>query len=239
MDLVGCGCMGFSFTHKYKKAIISFFEFVTELDNVGVLSYQDLQTRIANKGISDESEIRMIVPFLVKSQIINEKNCLKTSTGTRIRQLVIDEHFFTEQGIEFIKILKMEINKDISLNKEIIFRIENLYHKAGMVLFLSLCKSDDYIYRELFFFLKKYKSIDKNEFYILTNSIEKSKKNELEENILKYRNGSIGELKIIRNVNDWQYLTGTLQQFGIIEEDENKSFILTNDADELEVENNE
>lgn len=87
--------------------------------------------------------------------------------------------------------------------------------------------------------MKKYKSIDKNEFYILTNSIEKSKKNELEENILKYRNGSIGELKIIRNVNDWQYLTGTLQQFGIIEEDENKSFILTNDADELEVENNE
>ncbi len=133
----------------------------------------------------------------------------------------------------------MEINKDISLNKEIIFRIENLYHKAGMVLFLSLCKSDDYIYRELFFFLKKYKSIDKNEFYILTNSIEKSKKNELEENILKYRNESIGELKIIRNVNDWQYLTSTLQQFGIIEEDENKSFILTNDADELEVENNE
>lgn len=87
--------------------------------------------------------------------------------------------------------------------------------------------------------MKKYKSIDKNEFYILTNSIEKSKKNELEENILKYRNESIGELKIIRNVNDWQYLTSTLQQFGIIEEDENKSFILTNDADELEVENNE
>ena len=239
MDLVGCGCMGFSFTHKYKKAIISFFEFITELGDIGIVSYQDLQTMIANKGVSDESEIRMIIPFLVKAQVISEKNCIKTSTGTRIRQLVIDNNFFTEQGIEFIKILKMEINKDISLDKEIILRIEKLYHKAGMVLFLSLCKSDDYIYRELFFFLKKYKSIDKNEFYILTNSIEKSKKNKLEEIILKYRNGTIGELKITRNVNDWQYLIGTLQQFGIIEENENKRFILTNDADELEVENNE
>lgn len=239
MDLVGCGCMGFSFTHKYKKAIISFFEFITELGDIGIISYQDLQTRIANKGVSDESEIRMIIPFLVKAQVISEKNCIKTSTGTRIRQLVIDNNFFTEQGIEFIKILKMEINKDISLDKEIILRIEKLYHKAGMVLFLSLCKSDDYIYRELFFFLKKYKSIDKNEFYILTNSIEKSKKNELEEIILKYRNGTIGEVKITRNVNDWQYLISILQQFGIIEEDENKRFVLTNDANELEVENNE
>ena len=33
MDLIGCGCMGFSFTDKYKKAIVSFYDNNTCLKN--------------------------------------------------------------------------------------------------------------------------------------------------------------------------------------------------------------
>lgn len=236
MDVVGCGCMGFSFTSKYKFAIISLSNMINELGSIGVIDYQDLQSRIANKGISAESEIRMIIPFLVKANVINENNCIKTSTGSRIRKFVIDEKFFTDQGIEFIKVLQLECNKKSTNDTEVIEKIDALYHKAGMYLFLSLCKSSDYIYRELFFFLKKYKTIDKNEFYLLTNSYENSQMDKLSDLIDNYRKGKIGEIKIIRNVNDWQYLMSTLQQFGLITLDE-KRYMLTKDAMRLEIGN--
>ncbi len=234
MDVVGCGCMGFSFTSKYKLAIISLSNMIDELGAIGVIDYQDLQSRIANKGISDESEIRMIIPFLVKANVINENNCIKTSTGSRIRKLIIDENFFTDQGVEFIKVLQLECNKESTNDPEVIEKIDALYHKAGMYLFLSLCKSSDYIYRELFYFLKKYKTIDKNEFYLLTNSYENSQMDKLPDLVDNYRKGKIGEIKIVKNVNDWQYLMGTLQQFGLITLDE-KRYMLTKDAMSLEV----
>ena len=93
MDLIGCGCMGFSFTDKYKKAIISFYENIKEFGDLGIISYQDLQERIANKGVSEPSEIRMFVPFLLKGNVINPVNCIKNSTGSRIRQFIINNNF--------------------------------------------------------------------------------------------------------------------------------------------------
>ena len=234
MDLVGCGCMGFSFTTKYKTAIISLYDMVNELGDIGIVSYQDLQERIANKGVSDESEIRMIIPFLIKSNVINEANCIKTTTGTRLRKLIINKDFFTESGVEFIKVLALEINKENSEDNEVREKIEALYHKAGLFLYLNLCKSVDYIYKELFFFLKKYTSIDKNEFYLLTDCIENCRKDQLDELITNYRQNKIGEIRIVKNVNDWQYLMGTLQQFGVVLE-EDKKFYLTKDASTLEV----
>ena len=105
-----------------------------------------------------------------------------------------------------------------------------------MRLFLALCNSEDYIYKELFLFLKKFHTIDKNEFYILTTLIENSNKQSLDKEINDYRKDKIGEIYIVKNVNDWQYLTGALEQLGIIELDENKKYILTRDAFDLEVE---
>lgn len=236
MDLIGCGCMGFSFTDKYKKAIVSFYDNINELGNLGIITYQDLQERVANKGVSEPSEIRMFVPFLLKGNVINSINCIKNSTGSRIRQFKIDENFFTENGVEFIKVLKLEINKSSQTDEIILKKINSLYHKAGMRLFLALCNSEDYIYKELFLFLKKFHTIDKNEFYILTTLIENSNKQALDKEINDYRKDKIGEICIVKNVNDWQYLTGALEQLGIIELDENKKYILTRDAFDLEVE---
>lgn len=239
MDLIGCGCMGFSFTQKYKKAIISFYDTVNEMEDYGLISYQDLQTRIATIGVSDKSEVRMFVPFLLKGKVINPSNCIKNSTGSRIKQFNINNAFFTENGIEFLKILKLELYKENQFDKEIIKKIESLYHKAGMRLFLDLSESEDYIYKELILFLKQYGTIDRNEFYLLTNSIENHDKKNLNFYIEKYRNNSIGEINIIRNVNDWQYLTGTLEQLGIIQQDENRNYVLTRDACLLEIKENE
>ena len=209
MELVGCGCMGFSFTQKYKNAIIHLFDSVSELGEEGVLEYQDFQERIASKGISDKSETRMIIPFLLKAKVINEENCIKASTGSRIRQLIINDCFFTDFGIEFVKILKLEFQKYTTNDKEVVNKINSLYHKVGLKLFINLCSSQDYIYKELFVYLKEFKSIDKNEFYLLTTSIETSKRDYLPVLIEKYRTNKIAELIITKNVNDWQYLTGT------------------------------
>ena len=66
-------------------------------------------------------------------------------------------------------------------------------------------------------FLKKFHTIDKNEFYILTTLIENSNKQALDKEINDYRKDKIGEICIVKNVNDWQYLTGALEQLGIIE----------------------
>lgn len=239
MDLIGCGCMGFSFTKKYKNAIISFYDVISEMEEQDFISYPDLQSHIAMKGVSEPSEVRMYIPFLMKAKVINPLNCIKNSTGSRIKGFKINDDFFTEQGTEFIKILKLDMNKDLQTDEEVIKKIESLYHKAGMRLVLALTESEDYIYKEIILFLKKYKTIDKNEFYILTTCIEKSYTDKLEKIIKDYRDNKIGEIHIVQNVNDWQYLTGTLDQLGIIEQDENKNYILTRDALSLEVKENE
>ena len=233
MDVVGCGCMGFSFTEKYMNAIVGIHDIINEIvGTVDFVSYQDFQDIIAKKGISKPSEIRMIIPFLDKAKIVNHRNLIRSTT--RITSVLIDEFFFTSFGLEFINILKLRQKDDLS-NKEVSNKIENLFNKIGFLLFMNLCKTEsEYIYKAIFGFLKKYNTINHDEFYILTTAIESNAKSTLEHNILKYRNGKIAEVNVKQNVNDYQYITTMLVQIGILEK-VNNYYILTEKAEKLEI----
>ena len=60
--------------------------------------------------------------------------------------------------------------------------------------------------------------MDKNEFFILTTLRHDNKMDLLEEMIQKYRDGSLGELEIAQNVNDYNYITKLFIQSGVLEE---------------------
>lgn len=75
---------------------------------------------------------------------------------------------------------------------------------------------DEYIYNDLYVFLKKYKTIDKNEFFFLTHCRKNNILNKLDNYIIDYRNKKINDINIINNVNAYRYITNYLLQIGIL-----------------------
>lgn len=212
MNLEGCSNAGFSYTPKYKRAMISLFDFVSKQNNK-IISYTEFQEKAESLILSDSSEIRMLIPFMVKNGIINHNNVYKN--GTRIRKLKIDNQFFTVEGKCFIKFLKIEANIGV-LDISITPIIKRIYLKFGIIQFEFLREFDEYIYNDLYVFLKKYKTIDKNEFFFLTHCRKNNVLNKLDKYINDYRNKIITDINIINNVNAYQYITNYLLQIGIL-----------------------
>lgn len=215
MELVGCSCAGFSYTEKYKKAIVSFSEWVDCNINIGLIEYQQLQNLVAENGVSLQSEVRMIVPFLVKVGIINEANCIRG--GSRIRALIINNEFFTHVGKCFVQFLKVELQKEMLPSSESRALVEKIFKQFSFLQFQNLLKSDEVVYRNIIKFLVKYQTMDKYEFFILTTLQEENKNEMLDDIISKYRSGDIAELTIVGNVNAFQYIMNLMIQFGIVE----------------------
>ncbi|MBQ7797890.1 MAG: hypothetical protein IJ371_02075, partial [Clostridia bacterium] len=70
MKLYGCGNPGFSYTDNFLNNITSFYEWVQN-NKTKNLTYQELQKAIESSNLSmDESRIRMIVPFMVKTGLV-------------------------------------------------------------------------------------------------------------------------------------------------------------------------
>ncbi len=226
MELVGCSCAGFSYTEKYKKAIISFYEWVNSNINLGEVDYQQLQNLVAKNGVSLQSEVRMIVPFLVKVGVINETNCVRG--GSRIRALIINNEFFTHVGKCFVQFLKVELQKEALPCNESRALVEKIFQQFSFLQFQKLLKSDEVVYRNIIKFLVRYQTMDKNEFFIVTTLQEENKNEMLDDVISKYRNGDIAELTIVSAVNAFQYITNLMIQFGVIEKT-NKGITLTSD----------
>lgn len=215
MELVGCGCPGFRYTSKYKKAILALYDWIYSSGENGEIEYQEVQDRVAKLGVSDESEIRMIVPFLAKADVIDAAHVVRG--GSRIRALIIDDDFFTFHGQCFIQFLKIETIREDFEDEEISKIINRIYHKLSYFQYESLLKSDEIVYKDIYDFINRYGSMDKNEFFIMT-TLRKSDEWELLDAIIKqYRDDEIGELKIVKNVNDYQYITGLLNEYGVLE----------------------
>ncbi len=215
MDLVGCGCSGFKYTLKYKKAILSLYDWVCDSSESGEIEYQELQGKVARLGISDESEIRMIVPFLVKADVIAADHAIRG--GSKIRSLIIDDDFFTFHGQCFIQFLKIETIREEFEDDEISKVINRIYHKLSYFQYASLMESDEMVYKDIYDFVLKYGTMDKTEFFIMTTLRKMNEWESLDETVKKYRNDEIGEIKIVKNVNDYQYITGLLNQYGVLQ----------------------
>ena len=215
MKLEGCSNAGLSYTDKYKKSIIKIFECVQCHCNFDTYDYNDFQNLVHEYTLIGTSEIRMLIPFLVKLGIINERNIIRGKS--KIKKMKIDENLFSIEGKSFVNFLKIEQNYDLldDSQKRI---IKKIYSKFGLIQFNNLRKSDEFIYDDLFIFLNRYQTIDKNEFFILTHCRQNNLLSSLDEYVKKYRANEFGEIEIVKHVNSYQYITNFLLQVGVLEQ---------------------
>lgn len=132
MKVEGCSNPGLSFTQKYKKAIINIYDFLHDDCTPGKYDYSVFQNLISSSISSDNSEIRMIIPFLIKLGVINHENIIKG--GSRIREIIVNNSLFTLEGICFISFFKIELKID-NLSEEQQLIVKRIYAKFGVILF--------------------------------------------------------------------------------------------------------
>lgn len=226
MKVEGCSNPGLSFTQKYKKAIINIFDFLHDDCTPGKYDYSVFQNLISSSISSDNSEIRMIIPFLIKLGVINHENIIKG--GSRIREIIVNNSLFTLEGICFISFFKIELKID-NLSEEQQLIVKRIYAKFGVILFNYLLVSDDEIYRDLYSFLKKYETVDKNEFFILTDCRKKDRMGMLDNIINNYRSKIISpnDIEPISNINSFQYITSFLLQLNILKKNHDDTLSLS------------
>ncbi len=226
MKVEGCSNPGLSFTQKYKKAIINIYDFLHDDCTPGKYDYSVFQNLISSSISSDNSEIRMIIPFLIKLGVINHENIIKG--GSRIREIIVNNSLFTLEGICFISFFKIELKID-NLSEEQQLIVKRIYAKFGVILFNYLLVSDDEIYRDLYSFLKKYETVDKNEFFILTDCRKKDRMGMLDNIINNYRSKIISpnDIEPISNINSFQYITSFLLQLNILKKNHDDTLSLS------------
>lgn len=226
MKVEGCSNPGLSFTQKYKKAIINIYDFLHDDCTPGKYDYSVFQNLISSSISSDNSEIRMIIPFLIKLGVINHENIIKG--GSRIREIIVNNSLFTLEGICFISFFKIELKID-NLSEEQQLIVKRIYAKFGVILFNYLFVSDDEIYRDLYSFLKKYETVDKNEFFILTDCRKKDRMGMLDNIINNYRSKIISpnDIEPISNINSFQYITSFLLQLNILKKNHDDTLSLS------------
>ena len=226
MKVEGCSNPGLSFTQKYKKAIINIYDFLHNDCTPGKYDYSVFQNLISSSISSDNSEIRMIIPFLIKLGVINHENIIKG--GSRIREIIVNDSLFTLEGICFISFLKIELKSD-DLSEEQQLIVRRIYAKFGVILFNYLLVSDDEIYRDLYSFLKKYETVDKNEFFFLTDCRKKDRMDMLDSIINNYRSKIISpnDIEPISNINSFQYKTSLLLQLNILKKNHDDTLSLS------------
>ena len=219
MELEGCSNPGLSYTKKYIQSIIAIYDFVCTNSKDRDYSYVDFQKILSSNSMSDESEIRMLIPFMLKTGILNEDNI--TRGGSRIKKILLNNKLFSYEGKNFVKFLKIIQKYEMyGIKKNAL--IDSIYQKFGLIQFDYLRRSNDYIYNDIYVFLLKYNSIDKNEFFILTDCRKKDRMQYLDKIINDYRNNKLEKIKIINNVNSFQYISQFLIQIGILIKTENK-----------------
>lgn len=166
---------GISFTSDINEKLISLYELIQKNNNYQS-SYQDFQEKLINNELFSGSYIRSFIPFLYNCGIINDYT-----------NIIDFKKFFTTNGKLYIETI-INIFKLDSNDKEKKY-LNNI--KADL-----LCLSLDYMinnnykfynkYIDILVFIKKYKTINREEFYIL----EYCKQNniDVDELITSYRN---------------------------------------------------
>ncbi|WP_270550607.1 hypothetical protein, partial [Clostridium perfringens] len=164
LNLIGCSNPGCSLTEFRKKQILELSDWIKKHKNDSDKTYKEIQKEVSKEYDDlDESKIRMLVPLLRKMGYVTDVGFNKKNS------LISINNFFTEEGLNFIKFLKIiddiqNINCDKNLNEKINV-LNELFNIMSM---LNLILNGENIYLDTINFLKLYKTMDKNEFFIMT-----------------------------------------------------------------------
>lgn len=177
---------GISFTKDVNDKMISLYVYLNENKNISC-SYQDFQKDLIEKKIFSGSYIRSFIPFLYNTGMINNYN-----------KNINYSNFFTNNGILYVKtILNIKKGNDNKINIEKLVNI-----KKDL-----LCMSLDYMiknnykfynkYLDILKFVKEYKTINREEFYILEYCLQNNI--DYHRNIENYRSNNRYDIYVKSN----------------------------------------
>ena len=220
LKLEGCSNDGFSLTDVRKEQILELAEWVEKHREDSKKTYKQIQNEIERESEHlDSSKVRMLVPFLRKMGYVNNE-------GFEQKNLLISlKEFFTDEGICFVEYLKM-VSKIILLDKDDIEnKIKEVNGLFNMINMINLVNNGEEIYIDTIEFLKKYRTMDKNEFFLMT-TLKKRHEGEhyikmLDKAICKYRKGAFKRIEIIKHQNAYNYVKSFLIETNLIIQLEN------------------
>lgn len=220
LKLEGCPNSGFSLTDVRKEQILELAEWVIRNREDSKKTYKQIQSEIEKESeYLDSSKVRMLVPFLRKMGYINNEDF------ERKNSLISLNEFFTDEGICFVEYLKM-VSKIILLDKkDIENKMKEVNDLFSMINMINLVNNGEEIYIDTIEFLKKYRTMNKNEFFIMT-TLKKKHEGEnyvkmLDKAIYKYRKGAFKRIEIIKHQNAYNYVKSFLIETNLIIQVEN------------------
>ena len=220
LKLEGCSNAGFSLTDIRKEQILELAEWVVNHREDSKKTYKQIQSEIEKESEHlDSSKVRMLVPFLRKMGYVNNEGFEQKNS------LISLKEFFTDEGICFVEYLKM-VSKIILLDKkDIENKIKEVNGLFNMINMINLVNNGEEIYIDTIEFLKKYRTMDKNEFFIMT-TLKKRYEGEhyikmLDKAICKYRKGAFKRIEIIKHQHAYNYVKSFLIETNLIIQLEN------------------
>ena len=205
LKLEGCSNAGFSLTDIRKEQILELAEWVVNHREDSKKTYKQIQSEIEKESEHlDSSKVRMLVPFLRKMGYVNNEGFEQKNS------LISLKEFFTDEGICFVEYLKM-VSKIILLDKkDIENKIKEVNGLFNMINMINLVNNGEKIYIDTIEFLKKYRTMDKNEFFIMTTLKNRYEGEHyikmLDKAICKYRKGAFKRIEIIKHQNAYNYV---------------------------------
>lgn len=207
-ELMGTSNPGWTFT---EERIVQLNNMYTIMKTINYqLSYKDFR-EVVNKRDNDlnPSKIRMFFPHLYHLGFINEYQSIKFNPS----------ELFTKAGFYFFNyVIPIFLNREVleSKSKKIIEEIFSIFLCKG---YLNLIEFEEKREYDLIMkFLKKYQTMDRTDFFIITTGVVNNQNDSyIDELLNKKRNGTIsfsGDIK--KNVNAYGYITPFLIQSKLI-----------------------
>ena len=180
---------GISFTKDVNEKMLTLYDYISSNNNMNC-SYQDFQDNLISNNIFTGSYIRSFIPFLFNSGMINDY-----TNGIKYN------NFFTKNGLLYIKTINNLKNADennIDLSKLTAIKNDLLCLSLDYMLKNNYKFIDKYL--DILEFVKKYKTINREEFYIMEYCIQNNI--DYENYIEQYRNDNQNFEIMIKTNND-------------------------------------
>lgn len=218
LRLEGCSNAGFSLTEVRKEQILELSEWVDNHILDDKKTYKQIQDEIEKECMHlDGSKVRMLVPFLRKMGYV------KNDGFEQRNSFIVLKNFFTAEGKSFIEYLKL-IQKIVLLEREDINKkvteIDELFNIMNMI---NLVSNGENIYIEIIEFLKKYVTMDKNEFFLMTTLKNKYQGEQynmmLNKAVEKYRKKAFKRIEIVKHQNAYNYVKSFMVETNLVVQD--------------------
>lgn len=215
LRLEGCSNAGFSLTEVRKEQILELSEWINNNILDDNKTYKQIQNEIEKECMHlDSSKVRMLVPFLRKMGYVKNDGFEQKNSFISLK------NFFTEEGKCFIEYLKL-VKKILLLGREDINnKVQEVNELFNIMNMINLVSNGEEIYIETLHFLKKYITMDKNEFFLMTTLKSKYKGEQysrmLDKAIRKYRDKAFKRIEIVKHQNAYNYVKSFLIETNLV-----------------------